>query len=109
MSLLISLLTSVLTSTRESDALLGVVGMEPIFPKFSRPAGVATAAPEVVLEVRAAEAGVPFVVVFAVVVVCAICFFRSVGWGNPSGSPCCVPCTLCIPRTLRVMRVSLFE
>ena len=75
---LISLLTSLLTSTRESDALL------------------------------AAEAGVPFVVVFAVVVVCAICFFRSVGWGNPSGSPCCVPCTLCIPRTLRVMRVSLF-
>jgi hypothetical protein len=78
-SLLISLFTSLLTSTRESDALLGVVGMDPIFPKFSRPAGVATAAPAVVLEVRAAEAGVPFVLVVAM-------FFRSVGWGCPVGA-----------------------
>jgi hypothetical protein len=63
--------------------------MVAIFPKLSRPlvaAPVAGAAelppegvPEVVLGVREAEAGVPFVLVVAM-------FFRSVGWGCPVGA-----------------------
>jgi hypothetical protein len=68
--------------------------MVAIFPKLSRPpvaavaAGAAELPPEgvpaggvlaVVLGMREAEAGVPFVLVVAM-------FFRSVGWGSPLGS-----------------------
>jgi hypothetical protein len=62
--------------------------MVAIFPKLSRPpvaapaAGAAELPPEgvlVVLGVREAEAGVPFVLVVAM-------FIRSVGWGCPVGA-----------------------